>query len=94
MDKQVEVICTATAGRLMKKGVAENLYVKPGSPKSVYDFIKDAHGAGVKFLCCSPNLDLFNMTKDDMIPECSGIVGGAYLIEAAMDDDDTVVMTY
>lgn len=94
MDKQVEVICTATSGRLMKKGVAENLYVKPGSPKSVYDFIKDAHDAGVKFYCCSPNLDLFNMTKDDMIPECSGIVGGAYLIEAAMDDDDTLVMTY
>lgn len=94
MDKEVEVICTATSGRLMKKGVAENLYVKPGSPKSVYDFIKDAHEAGVKFYCCSPNLDLFNMTKDDMIPECAGIVGGAYLIEAAMDDDDTVVMTY
>ena len=94
MDKEVQVICTATSGRLMKKGVAENLFVKPGSPKSVYDFIKDAHGAGVKFYCCSPNLDLFGMTKADMIPECSGVVGGAYLIEAAMDDDDTVVMTY
>lgn len=94
MDKEVTVICTATSGRLMKKGVAENLYVKAGSPKSVYEFIKDAHGAGVKFYCCSPNLDLFNMTKDDMIPECSGIVGGAFLIEAAMDDDDTLTMTY
>lgn len=94
MDKEVEVICTATSGRLMKKGVAENLYVKPGSPKSVYDFIKDAHEAGVKFYCCSPNLDLFDMTKDDMIPECAGVVGGAFLVEAAMDDDDTVVMTY
>ena len=68
--------------------------MKPGSPKSVYDFIKDAHSAGVKFYCCSPNLDLFGMTKGDMIPECSGVVGGAYLIEAALDDDDTVVMTY
>ena len=94
MDKEVTVICTATSGRLMKKGVAENLYVKAGSPKSVYEFIKDAHGAGVKFYCCSPNLDLFNMTKEDMIPECAGVVGGAWLIEAAMDDDDTVVMTY
>ena len=94
MDKEVEVICTATSGRLMKKGVAETLFVKPGSPKSVYDFIKDAHEAGVKFLCCSPNLDLFDMKKEDMIPECSGIVGGAYLIEAAMDDDDVLVMTY
>ena len=59
MDYEVEVICTATAGALMKKGVAEKLTVKPGSPKSVYDFIKDAHEAGVKFLCCSPNLGSF-----------------------------------
>ena len=93
MDYEVEVICTATSGALMKKGVAEQLRVKPGSPKTVYDFIKDAHGAGVKFLCCSPNLDLFNMTQEDMIPECSGIVGGAYLIEEVMESD-CKVMTY
>lgn len=85
MGYDVEVICTATAGRLMKKGEAEALVVKPGSPKSVYDFIKDAHEAGVKFFCCSPNLDLFNMSKDDLIPECEGIVGGAYMIEEVME---------
>ena len=45
MDYEVDVICTATSGRLMKKGVAETLFVKEGSPKSVYDFIKDAHDA-------------------------------------------------
>ena len=93
MEYDVEVICTATAGRLMRKGVAEKLHVKEGSPKSVYDFIKDAHEAGAKFFCCSPNLDLFDMTKDDLIPECSGIVGGAYLIEAVMEDD-AKVLTY
>jgi uncharacterized protein len=93
MDYEVEVICTATSGALMKKGVAEKLTVKPGSPKSVYDFIKDAHEAGVKFLCCSPNLDLFDMTQEDMIPECSGIVGGAYLIEEVMESD-CKVLTY
>jgi uncharacterized protein len=94
MDYEVEVICTATAGKLMKQGVAENLVVKEGSPKSVYDFIKDAHEAGVKFYCCSPNLDLFDMTKEDLIPECEGIVGGAYVIEQVMEDDDTRVLTY
>ncbi len=94
MEYEVEVICTATAGRLMKKGVAEKLFVKPGSPKSVLDFIKDAHEAGAKFFCCSPNLDLFDMTKDDLIPECSGIIGGAYLIEQVMEDSDCRVMTY
>jgi len=93
MDFEVEVICTATAGRLMKKGVAERLWVKEGSPKSVYDFIKDAHEAGVKFFCCSPNLDLFDMTKEDLIPECNGIIGGAYLIERVMEDDSEV-LTY
>ena len=94
MDYEVEVVCTATAGRLMKKGVAESLVVKKGSPKTVYDFIKEAHEAGVKFLCCSPNLDLFDMTKDDLIPECSGIVGGAYVIEEVMENDETRVLSY
>lgn len=94
MDYEVEVICTATAGALMMKGVAEKLYVKPGSPKSVYEFIQDAHEAGAKFFCCSPNLDLFDMTEADLIPECSGIVGGAYLIEQVMEDDETRVLTY
>ena len=94
MDYEVEVICTATSGQLMKKGVAEKLTVKEDSPKNVYEFIQDAHGAGVKFFCCSPNLDLFDMSEDDLIPECEGIVGGAYLIEQVMEDDDTRVLTY
>ena len=94
MEYQVEVVCTATSGRLMMKGVAEKLFVKEGSPKSVYDFIKDAHEAGVKFYCCSPNLDLFDMTKEDLIPECEGIVGGAKVIEDVMEDDDAKVLTY
>ena len=94
MEYDVQVICTATAGRLMKKGVAEKLFVKPGSPKSVYDFIKDAHEAGAKFYCCSPNLDLFDMTTDDLIPECEGIIGVAYLIEQVLEEEDCKVLTY
>ncbi|MCK5574480.1 MAG: DsrE/DsrF/DrsH-like family protein [Sphingomonadales bacterium] len=93
MEYDVEVICTATSGILMKKGEAEKLVVKEGSPKTVYDFIKDAHEAGAKFFCCSPNLDLFDMSVDDLIPECEGIVGGAYLIEEVMEED-AKVLTY
>ena len=93
MEYDVEVVCTATAGRLMKKGVAEKLRVKEGSPKTVYDFIKDAHEAGAKFYCCSPNLDLYDMTEKDLIAECSGIVGGAWLIERVMSDEYRV-LTY
>lgn len=93
MDYEVDVVCTATSGSLMKKGVAEKLYVKEGSPKSVYSFIQDAHEAGVKFYCCSPNLDLFDMTAEDLIPECDGIIGGAQLIEQVMEEDCRV-LTY
>lgn len=94
MDYEVEVIMTATSGILLKKGEAEKLVVKPGSPKSVYDFIKDAHDAGVVFKSCSPNLDLFDMTAEDLIPECSGVVGAAYMLEKIMEDDDLRVLTY
>lgn len=37
MDHEVDVLCTATAGKLLFKGVADKLHVKPGDPKTVYD---------------------------------------------------------
>lgn len=93
MEYEVDVICTAASGRLMKKGEAESLVVKAGSRRTVYDYIKDAHEAGAKFYCCSPNLDLFDMTQEDLIPECSGIIGGAHLMEQIMEGDCRV-LTY
>lgn len=93
MSYSVEVICTGTAARLLKAGIAASLHQKPGDQKSIYDFIREAHAAGVKFYCCSPSLDLFDMHKDDLIPECSGVVGAAHLIEQVMADD-VRVLTY
>jgi predicted peroxiredoxin len=85
MEFEVEVILTARAGELAKK-----LYVKPGSPKSVYDFIKDAHEAGVHFKVCTPTLELWG---SDLIPEIEETVGGAYVIQQAMDER-VVTFTY
>ncbi len=90
MEYEVEVVLTARAGELAVKGVAENLRVQDGSPKTVYDFIKDAHEAGVKFKVCTPTLELWGK---DLIPEIEETVGGAYVISQAMDDD-TVTFTY
>jgi len=90
MEYEVEVILTGRAGELAMKGVAEKLHVKEGSPKSVYDFIKDAHEAGVKFKVCTPTLDLWG---EDLIPEIEETVGGAYVISQAMDED-VVTFTY
>jgi predicted peroxiredoxin len=90
MDYEVEVILTGRAGELAKKGVAEKLYVKEGVGKSVYDFMKDAHEAGVRFKVCTPTLDLWG---NDLIPEIDETIGGAYVIEQAMDDR-VVTFTY
>ena len=53
-------------------------------------FIKDAHEAGVHFKVCTPTLELWG---DDLIPEIEETVGGAYVIQQAMDDD-VVTLTY
>lgn len=90
MEHDVEVVLTGRAGQLAIKGIAENLQVKEGSPKTVYDIMKDAHDAGVKFKVCTPTLELWG---DDLIPEISETVGGAYVISQAMDDD-VVTFTY
>jgi predicted peroxiredoxin len=90
MEHDVEVVLTGRAGQLAVKGVAENLHVKEGSPKTVYDIMQDAHEAGVKFKVCTPTLELWG---DDLIPEISETVGGAYVISQAMDDD-VVTFTY
>jgi predicted peroxiredoxin len=90
MEYEVEVIMTGRAGELAIKGVAEKMKIKEDSPKNVYDFIKDAHEAGVKFKVCTPTLDLWGK---ELIPEIEETVGGAYVISQAMDDD-VVTFTY
>lgn len=93
MDYEVDVVCTATAGRLMLKGVAETLHVKAGHPKTVLDWIREAHGHGVRFWACPANLDLFDVREEDLIAECSGLMGAATMIRDIMDGECRV-LTY
>ncbi len=90
MEYDVEVVLTARAGELAIKGVADKIHVKADNPKTVYDYIKDAHEAGVKFKVCTPTLELWG---NELIPEIEETVGAAYVISKAMDDD-TVTFTY
>src|SRR5262245_33720278 len=77
MDYEVDVVCTATAGKLMIKGVAAALTIKPGNPKTVHDWIREAHEQGARFWACPANLQLFEVQEDDLIPECQGLMGAA-----------------
>ena len=93
MDYEVDVVCTATAGKLMTKGVAEQLRVKEGNAMTVYDWIKEAHSHGARFWACPANLELFDQTESDLIPECQGLMGAATMIQGIMDGDCRV-LTY
>jgi uncharacterized protein len=93
MDYEVDVVCAATAGKLMIRGVAEALHVKPGHPMTVLDWIREAHGHGARFWACPANLDLFEVREEDLIPECAGLMGAATMIRGIMDDECRV-LTY
>jgi uncharacterized protein len=91
MDHEVDVLCTAAAGRLMLKGVAEKLHIKSGDPKTVYDWIKEAHDQGARFWACPANLELFDKEESDLIAECKGLMGAAAMIQDIMDGDCRVL---
>jgi predicted peroxiredoxin len=93
MDYEVDVICAATAGKLMRRGVAEAIRIKAGEDKTAYDWVREAHGHGARFWACPANLALFEMTEADLIPECNGLMGAAAMLERIMSDD-TRVLTY
>ncbi len=90
MDYTVEVIMTGSAAELARTGFAEKIKIQEGNPKTAYDFIREAHDAGVVFKVCTPTLELWG---DDLIPEISETVGAAYIISEAMSGE-TVTFTY
>ena len=91
MDYEVDVICAATAGKLMRKGIAEAIRIKEGHEKTVYDWIRDAYKNGARFWACPANLELFDKSEADLIPECSGLMGAAAMIQDIMDGDCKVL---
>lgn len=91
MDYEVDLLCTATAGKLMFKGVAEAIRIKPGENKTVLDWIKEAHDQGVKLWACPANLELFDKDDIDLIAECSGMMGAAAMIQTVMEGEARVL---
>jgi predicted peroxiredoxin len=90
MSYDVEVIFTGLSGALAVSDNAEKVTLNVQSHRTMYDVIKEAHKAGVAFKVCTPTLELWG---EDLIPEIEEIIGAAYLIKEAMDDN-TVTFTY
>jgi hypothetical protein len=91
MDNEAQIVFQIDGVLLMKKGVAENLMAVEGG-KLIIDFIREAKDAGVRMYCCSAALQLHGMSEDDLIEECDGVVGAAWMMDQALESD--VVLTY
>ena len=91
MDNEAEMIFQIDGVLLMKKGVAEHLFAKEGG-KSIIDFIREAKEAGVEMRVCSAALQLHDMSEEDLIEECDGVVGAAYMVDIGMESN--LVLNY
>ena len=91
MDNTAEMIFQIDGVLLMKRGVAEAMTAKEGG-KPILEFLRDAKRAGVTMKVCSAALALHGMTEKDLIDECDGVVGAAYMIDRALES--TRVLSY
>ncbi len=99
-DAEVEVFFNMDGTNLIRKGIAEkicptgegNCFPQNGQkPKTVYDFMKDAKLAGVKFYSCKQAVDSLGLTEEELIPELDGVVPASEFAIRAMEADKLIV---
>jgi predicted peroxiredoxin len=86
MDSEALMIFQIDGVLLLKRGVAEGIVAKEGG-KRIIDFIREAKEADVEMKVCSAALQLHDMTPEDLIEECDGVVGAAYMTEEGLEAD-------
>lgn len=91
MDHGAKVVFQIDGVLLMKKGVSENLMAMEGG-KLIIEFIREAKEAGVEMYCCSAALQLHGLSEEDLIEECDGVVGAAWMVDQGVDAD--LVLNY
>ncbi len=93
-EAEVEMFFNMDGANLLKKGVAEKIY--PVDPKcnpsgekvrTVYEFMKDAKMAGVKFYSCRQAIDSLGLTEEDLIEELDGILPASEFAVRALSAD-------
>jgi predicted peroxiredoxin len=94
-EADVEVFFNMDGTKLLRRGVAER--IMPAEPnclspngkrlKSVYDFMKDAKQAGVKFYSCKQAIDSLGYKPEDLIPELDGVFPASEFALRAMEAD-------
>lgn len=85
MDMTVEIYFSARSVRLLQPGVAEQLRASPYHAKTVLDAMREAVAHGAVLYACTDALHANGLSRDKLIPECSGH-GGAVQFMARVAD--------
>ncbi len=98
-EAEVEIFFNMDGTNLIRKGIAQRIV--PSEPnclspngkklKTVYDFMKDAKQAGVKFVSCKQAVDSLGLTSEDIIPEVDEIVPASEFALRALEADKVLI---
>lgn len=84
LDLDVEMHFTSSAVRWLVAGVADAAHTDRERSKTVLDFIREAHAAGVKLYACA--MARHEHARDEtLIDGIDGIAGAASVVDAASD---------
>jgi predicted peroxiredoxin len=86
LDLDVEMHFTADTVRWLLPGVADDAYTDAARSKTVGDFIREAHTAGVKLYACAMALHE-QACGATLIAQAEGLAGAATVVAAAAQPD-------
>ncbi|MCS7100491.1 MAG: DsrE family protein [Burkholderiaceae bacterium] len=90
LEGDVEMHFTGSAVRWLLAGEAERAYTDAAHTKTVRDFIREAHTAGVRLYACAMALAQ-HRRGEALLPEVAGLAGAATVIDAAASGASTLV---
>ena len=86
MEMDALVWFTMDGTNQLKKGAAEKVTLKPGSGVTLKTMLDQAQEADVKLRVCQQSMELFDMTRDDLIDGVE-ILGATSIIDLALNAD-------
>ena len=92
MEVEVQMHFTSTAVRWLVQGVAEAGFTDAAGTRTVRDWMRDAHAAGVELYACAMALAEHRRNGEALRAEVSGVAGAATVIGLAMDPATRVLV--
>jgi predicted peroxiredoxin len=91
LDLEVEMHFTSSTVRWLFEGVAAAAYTDQAKTKTVRDFLRETHAAGVKHFACAMALEE-HRRDETLVDEVEAVAGAATVIGAAADRGTRVLV--